>query len=263
MYKGKNILITGASSGIGKELSLQLSKQGANLILASRDESKLKQVKEQCQISQNQIHIYSFDASKSIEVSRLITFVKSTFDRLDVLILNAGLSQRSLTLDTTLEVDRYIMEVNYFSQIALTKGLFEMMKASISPSSVVMSSLSGLFGFPLRSAYCASKHALHGFYETLQLETIQTNTHTMLVCPGRIKTDISFSALDGEGNAYNKQSLGQLKGLDVSVCADKIIKGIKNKNKILLITKEEIILYYIKKIIPSLFYKIASKIKND
>jgi short-subunit dehydrogenase len=155
------------------------------------------------------------------------------------------------------------MEVNYFSQIALTKGLFEMMKASISPSSVVMSSLSGLFGFPLRSAYCASKHALHGFYETLQLETIQTNTHTMLVCPGRIKTDISFSALDGEGNAYNKQSLGQLKGLDVSVCADKIIKGIKNKNKILLITKEEIILYYIKKIIPSLFYKIASKIKND
>lgn len=180
--------------------------------------------------------------------------------KIDVLINNAGISQRAFVMDTSEEVERSIMEVNYFAQVRLSKTLFPLL--STDSRMGIVSSLSGLFGFPMRSTYAASKHALKGYFESWQVENPEKSI--TLIYPGRIRSRISFNALQGDGSEHNKMDKAQEQGLSAERCASLILRGLARKKKKVLIGKKELILYRFYKYLPFLYYKIASSINpND
>lgn len=256
-YKDKVVLITGGSSGIGKELAIQLAAQQAKLILVSRREDALKAVQNACSQHTASCEIIPFDLSQTDKIPQLATQALGIHNKIDVLINNAGVSQRSLTVDTDSSVDHTIMNLDYFATITLTKALLPHFLKHKNGHIVVISSVSGLMGFPMRSAYAAAKHALHGFFETLQTE--ENDIATTIACPGRINTPISMSALTGDGAPHQKMDKGQMNGIPVSVCAKKILYATQKKKKRIIIAKEERILLFLKQFVPPLFFKIAHK----
>ena len=172
--------------------------------------------------------------------------------------INAGISQRALTFDTDIAVDRKVMETNFFGPVLLTKMLASQIRGTRPVRLAVTTSISGLFGFPLRSAYCASKHALFGFFESLEIEN--PNVRVTFLIPGRINTPISKSALHGDGRSHDTMDQGQANGMDVDACAKVAVKAIARGRHRKLIGKGELIIVYIKKLCPWLFFKIAGRI---
>lgn len=205
--------------------------------------------------------VQTLDLADSTHFSELANRVHSQAGSIDFLINNGGISQRSLVFETQMEVERKIMEVNYFGTIALTKAVLPFMKQNGGGQIAVTSSLTGIFGFPMRSAYAASKHALHGFFETLQLEENKNNIYVTVVCPGRIKTDISKNAIDKDGKEWGKSDEGQEKGMPVERCAQLYLNAIKNKKKEVVIGSfGEKFLAKTRHQMPPIFYSIAKKI---
>ncbi|WP_295126906.1 SDR family oxidoreductase [uncultured Chitinophaga sp.] len=259
-FSNKIVFITGASSGIGKALALELAKQQAKLVLTARRADVLADVKAECLKYTPHCKLLSFDLTDSAQIEPKAAEALQLFGGLDVLINNAGVSQRSPVMETALEVDRQIMEINFFATVAFTKALLPHFKKQGHGHIIVMSSMAGLLGFPMRSAYSAAKHALHGFFETFQTEQPVKDLHTTIVCPGRINTPISLSALTGSGQPHGKMDDGQKNGIPADKCARIILKAAENKKKLIKIAKEEKILLAIKRVIPSMFYKIAHKV---
>jgi short-subunit dehydrogenase len=256
-FKNKIVWITGASSGIGKELAIQLAKQQAILILTARNESALQQLQEQL-AKVTIVHILPFDLYEIHAIESLVQKAIQFTGKIDYIIQSAGVSQRALIDDTNLEVHRKIMEINYFAPLAITKFLLPHFKHNSKGHFVVISSVAGLYGFPLRSGYAASKHALKGFMETLQTEFFTTNINATIVFPGRINTPISTNALSGNGKNMGVEDENNSVGMDVTICANKIIKGVQKNNKTIYIGTPEKILFYIWWFLPNLFLKIAN-----
>lgn len=256
-FCNKVVLITGASSGIGKELAMQLAAQKAKLILIARREQVLQEVRTACLELTDDCHIIPFDLSETNKINELAAEALSVYGGIDVLINNAGVSQRSLTAETEMKVDRSIMELDYFAVIALTKAFLPHFIAKQKGNIIVISSVSGLMGFPMRSAYAAAKHALHGFFETLQTERPAKELYITIACPGRINTPISMSALKGNGGPHQMMDEGQLNGIPVDVCAKRILSAAAGKKKRVIIAQQERILLLLKRWIPALFFKIA------
>lgn len=258
-FKDKVIWITGASSGIGEALALQLAKQEARLILSARREDELKRVGALTKLPPLDLMILPFDLSDTKNASGLTAQVMNKFGRIDILINNGGYSQRSEAIETPLEIDRQLMEVNYFSYVALTKAVLPYMKRQKSGHIIAISSIAGKFGFYLRSSYSAAKHALHGFYESLRLETETFGIKTMIVCPGKIKTNVSLNAVTATGEAHNKMDESHSEALSAEACADQIIDGIlKNKEEI-YIGGKEILMVKIKRFFPKMFARLIRK----
>ncbi len=153
------------------------------------------------------------------------------------------------------------MEINYFGNVALTKAVLPYMRDQKSGHIVVISSIAGKFGFFLRSAYSASKHALQGFYESLLLEEEKNNIHVTLAYPGKINTEISVSALNSDGNAHGKMDHNQATGMSAEECCQKLIKAVRKRKKSILIGNKEIWAVHIKRFFPNLFWKIIRKQK--
>lgn len=181
--------------------------------------------------------------------------------RIDVLINNAGRSQRSLAKETPPEIDRNIMELNFFSVVELTKLVLPQMLKNGSGHIVVISSIAGKLGFSMRTAYSASKHALQGYFESLRTELANDNIKVTIVSPGRIKTNISVNAVTKDGSPYNIMDEGQANGMNAALCAAKIVKAIKERKE-LLVGKTEILMVHIRRFLPSLYYKLVTRIKN-
>ena len=259
-FEHKNILITGASSGIGEAMAYQLSKTATKLFLTGRDIVRLSSVKDKCNDINNNVSVQTFsvDLSSTESIDIFVSEITGKNITFDYLILNAGISQRALTLETDFSVDRKIMETNFFGPTYLIKKLSEMLLSQKKTHIAITSSISGLFGFPLRSAYCASKHALFGFFESLELEN--DNIKVTFLIPGRINTPISKSAILGNGSSYSKMDGGQADGMDVDKCARIALRAIAKEKHRKLIGGKELLMVYIKKYIPSLFYKLARKI---
>jgi short-subunit dehydrogenase len=261
IIKNKIIWITGASSGIGKALAIEAAKVSAKLILSARNTDALQEVQQHCLQYTDHCQILPLDLTAIDKLSALTLEALDFFKGIDILINNGGISQRSKVEETDLEVDRKIMEVNYFGAVALTKCVLPYLLKQKSGHIVVISSVTGIFGFPMRSAYAASKHALHGFFETLRAEVVDRNVGVTMVCPGRIKTNISYHALTKDGKEHGKMDEGQEKGIPADVCARKILTAIKKGKKEIYIARADLVLIYLKRFFPGLFYRIVPKIK--
>lgn len=252
----KIIWITGAGSGIGKALAMAYNENGNTIILSGRKKAQLEDVAGLI----SNAYILPLDVADEQAITAAVAEVAAKYSSIDILINNAGVSQRALVTETSNEVGRQLMEVNFFGSVHLTKAVLPLMVKAGKGNIVGMSSAAGKFGFPLRSYYSASKHALHGFYEALGLELKDTDIHTTVVCPGRIKTDISKNALKGDGAAHAEMDPGQEKGVDVEVCAAKIKRGIARNKTEIYIGGGEILMIYLKRYTPWLFRFIAMRV---
>lgn len=256
-FKDKTVLITGGGTGIGEAMAYQYAAKGANVILTGRRLEVLEKVQKKCIGMGVKSWCKTVDVEKPESIDELVEWIKKEGHLIDFLLLNAGISQRALTLETDISVDRRLMEVNYFGGIYLVKSLKEMF-IERGVHIAVVSSVSGVFGFPVRSAYCASKHAIHGFYETIALEYPQIKT--TIIIPGRIHTEVSKNALDGNGKATGIMDPGQANGYDVNKCARKAIKAIARGRHQKVIGGFDTIMVPFYKYIPCLFRLIARNV---
>jgi len=258
--KNKTYWITGASSGIGKALALELLSQGNKVILSSRNETELNKVKQESKYPNN-AKILPLDLAKHNKFKAIVPQAIALFDEIDVLIHNGGISQRSLAKDTILEVDKRIMEVNYFGTIALTKAILPYFIERKKGHFVVITSVVGKIGTPLRSSYAASKHALHGFFDSLRAEVHNDNIKVTLICPGFVQTNVSKNALIGDGSTQNTMDKATANGLKPEIVAKKISKAIdKQKEEIIIGGLKEKFSVLLKRFYPKLLSRLVRKI---
>ena len=257
-FSDKVVWITGASSGIGKELAIQLANQNAKVVLSARNLEQLEAVKNSLKSPEKHL-VLDLDLSNQKNFTELTGKVLDQYGRIDFLFNSGGVSQRSEASETELEVDRKIMEINFFGNIALTKAVLPQMQKQKSGHIVVTSSIAGKFGFYLRSAYSASKHALHGFYESLLLEEAKNNIAVTIVCPGKINTPISTNALTKDGTAHGEMDHNQATGMSVEECVKQMLTAVQKEKKEVLIGNKEIKAVTLKRFFPNLFWKIISK----
>ncbi|MEM7549846.1 MAG: SDR family oxidoreductase [Bacteroidota bacterium] len=261
----KVVWITGASSGIGEALTYEFAKLNSKIIISARRKEELERVKSSCSGDQNNIKILTLDVADITQISERTEEAWELFGSIDVLINNAGVSQRGLVKETILDVDRRLFEINYFGNIALTKYLLPKMMSRNSGYIVVTSSVAGKVSTPLRSAYAATKHALQGFYDALRAEMVQDkkDIRVLLVCPGFIKTNITYHSLKGSGEPLNEMGDAHKKGISPEDCAKRIIRGIKNnKEEIYIAGFLENFAVYVKRFFPSLYSKLVTRIKS-
>ncbi len=259
-YKNKTIWITGASSGIGKALALAFLTEGANIILSARNEQKLNEVKEQC-TNPDKVKILPLDLTDFSSFNEKVISAIQFFDGIDILVNNGGVSQRSLAIETQFKVDQQIFEVNYFGTIGLTKELLPHFIKKQNGQIVVISSVMGKLGTPLRSAYAASKHALHGFFDSLRAEIFNKNIDVTIICPGYVITDVSKNALTGDGSKFNKMDEATAKGLQPEELAKKALNAIsKKKQEVIIAGSKETAAIYLKRFFPKLLSKIVRKV---
>lgn len=255
----KTVWITGASSGIGKEAATQYAQRGCHLIISARNQEKLSALQKELSTASS-VEVLPLDLSYEASIIKAAEYVKGKFVKVDLVFHAGGISQRSYLKDTSVEVDRRIMEVNYFGTIILTKAVLPSMLRSGGGQFAVVSSLVGIFGYGVRSAYSASKHALHGFFESLELELGSEGIHSTIICPGGVRTNISVNALMGDGRPSGEMDEMQSRGMPVKRAVAKMISAIDRKKRLLILgsAKEKFgVLVY--RIWPSLFFKIAQK----
>jgi len=257
-FKDKVIWVTGASSGIGEALAKALAKEEARLILSARREEKLKRVAKQCGLAELDLLILPFDLKDTSKATAWSAQIINKFGRVDVLINNGGMSQRAEAEKTPIETDRDLMEVNYFSAINLTRAVLPYMLRQKSGHVVVISSIAGKFGFYLRSGYSAAKHALHGFFESFRLETERKGIKTLIVCPGKIKTNISINAVTEKGQ-HGQMDESHVNAMSPEECAQIILNAIKSGEEEILVGGKEIKAAKLKRFFPKLFGKIIRK----
>jgi short-subunit dehydrogenase len=262
IFTGKTAWITGASSGIGEALVYEFVRNGATVIISSNDIPGLERVKAACHELSGRVTCAPFDLSDTSGIGSLVEQVLKGNDKIDYLLNIGGISQRSAIEETPLWIDRKIFEINYFGTIALTKAVLPYMIRKKSGHIAATSSISGRFGFPLRSAYSASKQALHGFFETLYLENKKNNIRTSVIIPGRVRTSISFHALDSKGKEHGKMDEGLDRGIPAERAARIIIRGILRNRREIPVGGGELVMLYIRRICPWLFFRIADKIKS-
>lgn len=255
---GQTAWITGASSGIGEALAYAFSAQGARLVLSARRQAQLETVRASCTNPEQHL-IAPLDLAQSATLPAIVETVLEQTGYIDILINNGGVSQRSLAIETPLDVDRRIMEVNYFGTIALTKALLPSMLARQSGQIVVISSVVGKFGSPVRSTYSASKHALHGFFDSLRAEVHEHGIGVTIVCPGFVTTDISVNALTKDGSAQGTMDNAQAKGMAPDECAARILRAVAANKDEVYIGGREIMGVHINRLAPGLFNRIIRR----
>lgn len=260
-FKDKIVWITGASAGIGEEMARQLNQKGATIILSARRKEALEKVQQALPFP-DKSYVLTIDMESPETFTEKVNEVIQKFKKVDLLFLNAGISQRSYAANTDISVDRRLMEVNYFGPIALTKVLLPFLHSQNESLIAVNSSLAGKFGFFERSAYSASKFALHGFFESLRLEEADHNLNVTLLCAIGIKTGISQNALDGNGKPFAKSSAMQEEGIAVEDCVSQMVSAIENNKQEVIIGKGmQRFSTKIKELLPETFFKMLRKRK--
>lgn len=257
----KTIWLTGASSGMGEQMAYQLCEKGAKLILSSRREDALLAVKEKCVGKwKDDILVLPMDLSQPDSFNEKAQQVFKRFGEVDILINNGGISQRALVEDTSMEVYRKVMEVDFFAAVQLSKLVLPGMLKKRRGQHVVITSATGIISTPYRSAYAAAKHALHGFYDALHAEGYHRGIRVTLVCPGFVQTNVSYNALTGTGESRKKHDKEILKGLKPEKAAAKIVRALeKEKEEIYFGGGTEMMGIYIKRFFPGLFARLVRK----
>ncbi|KAF0200942.1 MAG: short-chain dehydrogenase/reductase [Bacteroidetes bacterium] len=260
-FENKCFWITGASSGMGKALALLLGDYHVHLVLSDRNFEGLTDVVNEIQTKGSKATPVQLDMSDTAAIRFKTEEIIAKVGKIDGLYQFAGISQRSLVTETPDVNDRKIMEVNFFGAVTLAKCLLPSMISNGGGQLAVTSSLVGKFGFPYRSAYSASKHALHGYFESLRAENSAFNIKVSILIPGRIQTNISRFALTSDGNEYGKMDPGQANGITAEKAARQILAGLKKEKKEVHVGGKELLMLYFRRFVPSLFYFISSRIK--
>ena len=257
-FNNKVCLITGASSGIGAALAHSLNDMGAILILSARNREKLENVKGQCPFPEK-ITVLPCDME---ELDSLPAFAREAWDLsggIDFVFLNAGMAVRDLIENTNLEMVQKVMNINFISNVVLSKELLPLMRAKKQGCFVVTSSLCGKFGIPKLGAYSASKHALHGFFESLRAENECDGIKVTMITAGLVKTDITMNALKGNGSVYGKMQESVAAGISPESCARGIIRATAKGKFEALVGAVEIYSVLIKRFFPGLLRMAITK----
>ena len=258
----QSIWITGASSGIGEACALRYAEQGARLVLTSSSAERLETVAAKCrELGASEVAVLPYDMSVTEGIEALVEKAWTVFKGIDIVMLNAGISQRTNVEDTSMEMVRKIMEINYFAPVAIAKELLPRMVSAGGGKIAVTTSIAGRFGFPLRCGYSSSKFALYGFFETLQAEYYNAGIKVTIVCPGRVNTNISRYALDKGGKPHGVMDPGQAGGMSAEKAAQIITRAISKGKREVLVGRKELLMVYIKRFFPGLCATLARKIK--
>ncbi len=260
-FASKVVWITGASSGIGEALAMAAAGHGATLILSARREPELKRVAAACGLTPEKIKILLLDLETRDELAAKADEAWRMFGRIDILINNAGLGQRGTALETEPATTRKIMEVNFFGTINLTRALLPRMVERGHGQVVVISSVLGKFGARNRSAYAASKHALHGYFDSLRAEVHDQGIRVTMICPGYIRTSISLAALGPDGTAHGRMDEGQARGMAPDKFARKALAAIAARRREVCIGSLETNGTWLARLCPGLLALILRKIR--
>ena len=258
-FHNKVVWITGASSGIGEALAYAFAAEGALLVLSARREEELQRVAKAC----GNAYVLPFDMLSLAEHTDRVNDIIKTYGRIDYLVLNAGVSQRSFVKDTEFDVYRRLFEVNFFSIVSLTQAVLPIFTAQKSGVFVPIASVAGRISTPRRAAYGATKHALIGFFDSVRAEVFAEGIRVTTILPGYVKTNISLHAMNEKGEAYGKMDPNQAKGLDPNFTAEKILQAIlAGKNEFFVGGFLEGFGLFVKRFFPLIMPFMLRKIKN-
>lgn len=261
-YKNKVVWITGASSGIGEAFAKAFFTEGAKLILSSRKEEELERVKTLLVANDDQCYILPLDLSDPTSLPKKATEALTVFGRIDVLVNNGGISQRSLFAESDMTTIRRLMEVNFFGSAELTRVVLPSMMERKSGHVIVTSSVAGKFGTKFRSGYAASKHALQGLFDCIRQEMYEYNVAVTMVCPGPIKTNITQNSLTADGSDFGKMGDLHKTAMDADEMVSRIWGKIKKqKEEIYISSPKERLALLVKRISPRLLNIILKNSK--
>lgn len=265
--KDKIVIITGASSGIGKSLASEFARRGANLVLAARQYVTLCEITESL-ISQYDIKAIAVqcDVVKPEDCEHLVKQAVTTFGKIDVLVNNAGISMRALFQDADIDVLKQVMDVNFWGTVYCTKyALPEILKTQ--GSIVGVSSIAGYKGLPGRTGYSASKFAMNGFLDVLRIENLKTGVHVLTACPGFTASNIRINSLDKDGKQQVESTLREDKMMTSDEVARIIVNGVERRARTLVMTGQGKLLVFLNKFVPGLVdkmvYNTIAKEKNS
>ena len=259
-FAGKVVWITGASSGIGEALAAAFAREGARLVLSSRRADELERVRQALERPVEHFCL-PLDLAQSGTFPALTAQVLGKFGRVDILVNNGGVSQRALAADSLLAVERTMMEVNYFGTVALTKAVLPAMLAHGAGHVVVISSVMGYIGTPGRSTYAASKHALHGYFDSLRAEVWRTGVMVTLVCPGYVRTKVSDNALDARGEKHGVTDATHQRGITAERCAEATLRAIARGKEEISVGGLETWAITLKRFLPGVFSRVIRRMK--
>ncbi|CAF3626540.1 unnamed protein product [Adineta steineri] len=258
-FKNKVVWITGASSGIGRELAKELARLSptTRIVLSARREDELYSLAAELHLDADHCLVLPLDLEIHDDgFARKVDLVLDRFKHIDVLINNGGISQRSLIKETVYKVDSRLMNINYLGTITLSKAILQHFIDRQKGHYVVVTSATGYAGTALRSSYAASKHALHGFFDSLRLEHARDNIDVTMVCPGFVKTDVSRNAFQGSGALHKKMDPKTEKGTDPTVCAYDILCGVAARKHEIYVGHLASVVIYLQRFCPKLLYRV-------
>jgi short-subunit dehydrogenase len=261
MTKNKTIWITGASSGIGAATARHAAEQGYNVVLSARREERLQELKQSID-SDVDVHVVPLDVTEIDQHASIVQEVWEEAGPIDIFVHNAGITQRGLVNETDLSVDRRVMEVNFFGVVSLTKAILPRMIERGSGHFTVVSSVVGYIGTPMRSAYAASKHALHGYFDSLRAEVHDDGIGVTIVCPGYVDTEITVHALQADGSTSGKRAQKQQEGASPADVARKLLNATERNKSEVYVGGSEIAAIYLQRFSPSLTAKLVRKIET-
>jgi len=253
--QNKVVIITGASSGIGKALAFRFAAAGARLVLAARRVNLLDEIVNQ--LPQTEILTVETDVSREEDCRGLVEKAIARFGQIDVLINNAGISMRALFADVELEVLRRLMDVNFWGTVYCTKyALPHLLQTKGSVVGVI--SVAGHVGLPGRTGYAASKFAVRGFLDTLRIENLKTGLHVLVAAPGFTASEVRKSALNAEGRQQGETPRDESKMMSAETCADHIFRAVvKRKRQLVLTFIEGKVTVFLGKFFPALLDKVT------
>lgn len=264
MFKQKVVWITGASSGIGEALAVAFAGEGARLVLSARRQDELQRVAGRCQqagLAEQDVMVLPLDISQVDTLTGAADQVLARFGQIDLLINNAGLSQRSLCKDTDLSVYKKLLDVDVLGQIAMTKAVLPHMLERQNGHIAATASVAGKVGARKRTGYCAAKHAVMGFFDSLRAEVEDSGVQVSTIVPGFIRTPISINALAGDGQAFGKTDENIAGGMDVDECARVILAGLaKGKREIPVGKGKEMAALWLKRLAPGLLFQVTKRV---
>jgi len=247
--KDKVVVITGASSGIGKALSFEMGVRGAIVVIAARSEDKLTEIESELKASGVRVLAVKTDVSVEADCRELITATVERFGRIDVLINNAGISMRALFEHVDLKVIRRLMDVNFWGTVYCTKFALPYLQQT-KGTVVGVSSIAGFKGLPGRTGYSASKFAMQGFLETLRIENLKKGLHVLIACPAFTASNIRNTALAADGSLQGESPRDEESMMKAGDVAVKIADAIEKHKKILVITLQGKLIVLLNKLFP-------------